>query len=387
MSVSKSIRFSIDGLYKLTSSYPKNIILSYINVNSITNKLDDLKILVAQAVDILCLSETKLYETFPTAQFVGFKKPYQKTRHIDVTSNSVGLLFYVKSNLPSKLITLHKFPKENQCIPIELNISNKKFVIMSIYRPPRENLKSFLEKLSEGLDIFCQHYENICIIGDFNATSENADMSFLDEQCLANLIKNPTCFKSTVGSTIDLILTTNRHLFQKTHSFETGVSDHHHLICTMLKTTYECFPPKLIHYRNYKDLSQNHLHNKHAPDAAFIQPGDIGSLQTAIVKTINKEAPIKKRMVRGNNKPHVTSMIRKEIMTRSRLKNKANKSGRVEDRKAYKKQRNLVLELNRKAKKEFIKNSISKKCNNRTKTFYVNLFSRKKVPTMTKKFL
>ena len=83
----------------------------------------------------------------------------------------------------------------------------------------------------------------------------------------------------------------------------------------MLKTTYERFPPKLIHYRNYKDLSQNYLHNKYATNAASIQSRDIVSLQTAIVKTINEEAPIKKRMARGNNKPHVTSMIRKEIMT------------------------------------------------------------------------
>ena len=42
-------------------------------------------------------------------------------------------------------------------------------------------------------------------------------------------------------------------------------------------------------------------------------------------------------------------------MTRSRLKNKANKSGKQEDLKAYKKQRNLVLKLNRKAKKNFRK--------------------------------
>ena len=47
----------------------------------------------------------------------------------------------------------------------------------------------------------------------------------------------------------------------------------------------------------------------------------------------------------------LTSLIRKEIMARPRLKNKANKSGKEEDLKAYKKQRNLVLTLHRKAKK------------------------------------
>ena len=41
-------------------------------------------------------------------------------------------------------------------------------------------------------------------------------------------------------------------------------------------------------------------------------------------------------------------------MARSRLKNKANKSEKEEDLKAHKKQRNLVLKLNRKTKKNLI---------------------------------
>ena len=46
-------------------------------------------------------------------------------------------------------------------------------------------------------------------------------------------------------------------------------------------------------------------------------------------------------------------------MTRSRLKNKVNKSGKKGDVKASKKQRNLVLKLNRKAKKNLLKSFIS----------------------------
>ena len=45
-------------------------------------------------------------------------------------------------------------------------------------------------------------------------------------------------------------------------------------------------------------------------------------------------------------------------MTRSKLINKANKS-REEVIKPYKKQKNLVLNLNRKAKKGFLKNCFS----------------------------
>ena len=151
-------------------------------------------------------------------------------------------------------------------------------------------------------------------------------INFMSNQCLSNLIKSPTCFKSANGSTIDLFLTTNKYLFQKTNLFENGISDHHHLIATVLKTTYERFSPKLLTYRSYKQSWNDSLKNKFESEAYAIQSGNI----------LNAVAPFKKRIVRGNNKPHLTSLIRKEIMTRSRLKNKANKSGKEEDLKAYK---------------------------------------------------
>ena len=102
-------------------------------------------------MDIICISETKLDETFPMTQFAikGFGKPY----HLDITSNSAGLLFYVKANLPSKLIGFYNFSSEIQCILIVSNISTKKYALLSIYRPPNQNINFFLDKLSEAHDI------------------------------------------------------------------------------------------------------------------------------------------------------------------------------------------------------------------------------------------
>ena len=38
----------------------------------------------------------------------------------------------------------------------------------------------------------------------------------------------------------------------KTNSFQTGLSDHHHMIYTIRKTKVEKFEPKKIIYRNFK---------------------------------------------------------------------------------------------------------------------------------------
>ena len=56
-------------------------------------------------------------------------------------------------------------------------------------------------------------------------------------------------------------------------------------------------------------------------------------------------------------------------MTRTRLKNKANKSGSEEDYKKYKRQRNLVVSMNRKAKCDFY-HSVNANTIDNDKTFW-----------------
>ena len=82
-------------------------------------------------------------------------------------------------------------------------------------------------------------------------------------------------------------------------------------------------------------------------------PTDYQVLHSITDSALQKHAPLKQRMVRGDNKPHVKSDMRKAIMTRTRLKTRANKSGNDKDRKTYKQQRNLIVSMNRKTKRDF----------------------------------
>ena len=70
-------------------------------------------------------------------------------------------------------------------------------------------------------------------------------LTFLNEHDLINLIKNNTCFKGE-GSFIDLVLTNQKYSFKKSTSFETSLSDHHHLIYSMLKTRFHKEEPKML---------------------------------------------------------------------------------------------------------------------------------------------
>ena len=92
------------------------------------------------------------------------------------------------------------------------------------------------------------------MFGDFNMDLSHRQLSaFMEHYNYYNLIKNNTCFKGD-GSCIDLILTNRKYCFKTTSSFETGISDHIHLICLMLKTTFEKEESKKVTYCNYKQF-------------------------------------------------------------------------------------------------------------------------------------
>ena len=69
-------------------------ITGHLNINSIHNKFEMLSMSVAQYVDILVLSETKLDSTFPSIQFLinGFSVPHR----LDWNSKGSGILSYVR---------------------------------------------------------------------------------------------------------------------------------------------------------------------------------------------------------------------------------------------------------------------------------------------------
>ena len=79
-------------------------------------------------------------------------------------------------------------------------------------------------------------------------------------------------------------------------------------------------------------------------------------LKESVNITIGKYAPLKKRYVRANQSPFMNKKLSKEIMKRSRLRNKFLNTKSDIDRKAYNKQRNYVVSLLRNEKKNFYSN-------------------------------
>ena len=132
-----------------------------------------------------------------------------------------GLILFVKENIPCKVLNTFRFSEECEIISIDFSISNKKWLLLGIYNPPSQNEALFVEQIKLALNTYCTSYENFLLFGDFNMTTENSKLQDLkDAFCLENLIKEPTYFKSTVPTTIDIIVTNQKSFFMKSSAYE-----------------------------------------------------------------------------------------------------------------------------------------------------------------------
>ena len=216
-----------------------------ININSIRNKFQFLASQIISNVDVLLVSETKLNDSIPTAQFLldGLSKPYR----LDRWSSAGGILLYVKDDTSSRLLTDHKLPDKSECFFTKINIRNKKWLLCCSYNPHKSNITNRLSNLSKGLYNSISHYDNI-FLRDFNSQpSENCVNDFCDVYNLPNLVKEPTCIENPDNpSCIDLFLTNRLKCFQSTMTMETGISDFHKMVVTVLKIFYKKQKPKII---------------------------------------------------------------------------------------------------------------------------------------------
>ena len=73
----------LEALNLINIRNKNRLILAHLNINSLRNKFDALKLLIKDKIDILVVTESKLDETFHMAQFhiEGFKPPIRLDRN------------------------------------------------------------------------------------------------------------------------------------------------------------------------------------------------------------------------------------------------------------------------------------------------------------------
>ena len=205
----------LDDLKQIKIKNIHRIVIGQININSLRNKFDLLSNMISGNIDILLVTETKLDNSFPEAQFQikGYANPYR----LDRNGNGGGILLYVREDIPTKLLKNTSFNNNKlEAIFVEINLRKKKWLLSCSYNPHKSEISNHLNEIGKHFDSYSSKYENYLIMGDFNAEpSEHAMANFMQTYSLRNLIKGPTCFKNPEKpSCIDLIMTNRSKSFQ-----------------------------------------------------------------------------------------------------------------------------------------------------------------------------
>ena len=89
-----------------------------------------------------------------SAQFVF--EGYHSSYRLDVSSESGGILLYVRSSIPSRHLFCENLCGSIQAVPFEINLRKEKWLVISVYCDisSSQNLEYFLNNLTHMIDFF-----------------------------------------------------------------------------------------------------------------------------------------------------------------------------------------------------------------------------------------
>ena len=110
----------------------------------------------------------------------------------------------------------------------------------SLLPPSKSKDDLFFRKLSNQIDFYSNTCDNFFIAGDLNCQEAEPILSeFLNMHSAKNIVKEGRCFKSIENSScIDMFLTNKPNLFFNTSTINTGLSDYHKMVVTVLRKTF-----------------------------------------------------------------------------------------------------------------------------------------------------
>ena len=342
---------------KLKIKNINHLVIGHLNINSLRGKFESLKTIIKDSIDVLVITESKIDQSFPSNMFDidGYTIPFRR----DGSINSGGILIYVKEGIPCTELKTKLETENVEGIFLEINLRKNKWLLFGGYNNRKSNITTFLTSIGPTLDYYMCKLDNFILLGDYNSEiSENAMKEFCNLYNLNNLITEATCFKNpTNPSSIDVILTNRAPRFHNTATLETGLSDHHKMTVTVLKSFVPKQAPMLIKYRDYRKFNSHDFRSDLKTNILDITDKTCYDyFETTFKETLNKHAPIKTKNVRANNAPFMNKTLSKAIMTRSRLKSKFYKNPSEINKCNYKQQRNFCVNLTRRVKKDYYSN-------------------------------
>ena len=203
--------------------------LLHLNSRSLLGSFDKFKstrVNLNKSFSVIGISETWLNDqTQFFAQIPGYNFV---SNHRNVkTGGGIGL--YLQDHFEFKILGNCYFsdPEIMESLFVEICIPRGKNIIVgTIYRPPNQNLSSFLEKFNELISIISKDNKHCYIMGDFNLDLLQEFMDSLFSHMFFPLITRPTCITSHSATLIDNIFTNSLSFNFRSGIILNDISDH-----------------------------------------------------------------------------------------------------------------------------------------------------------------
>ena len=150
-------------------------------------------------------------------------------------------MLYIREVIPLKLLKSSVLSANTEAFLVDVKINKKKWLLCCSYNPHEELIERHMNELGKALDVYLHKYNPILLIGDFNSQiSERSIHDFCNVYNLESLSNTPTRFKNRENPfCIDLLLTNSKNKFGEVLVLESGLSDFHKLLVSVLKSYFK----------------------------------------------------------------------------------------------------------------------------------------------------
>ena len=141
-------------------------------------------------------------------------------------------------------------------------------------------------------------------------------------------------------------MTNSYKSFQNAYVIETGLSDFHKMIVTVMKIHFQKQKPEVINYCDYRNFSEKEYRQQILYELSLVgnvwREISFDSLLAKFKETLDKTAPIIQNYVRSNHSPFLNKENLKSIMNQTGLRNRFLKRRSMAEMPAYNRQKTFL---------------------------------------------
>ena len=254
----------------------------------------------------------------------------------DNTDRSGGILVYIRSDLPHRLLLDVEHNVDGiESLCLEIIIGKNKTVVSCIYKHPKMKLEPFKNKMCFIADKVLTTCSDTIFLGDMNCCPllSNTVKDICDLYDLRNLIQEPTCHKGNTSTLIDVVLVSNPRKYVKSLNCPCELSDFHNFVGAVMRRFAPSQRPRHINYRTFKNFNEADFlcDISTAPFQVSDIFDDVEEMawytSQLLADIVNTHAPMKSKQVKCDSVPYMNSCLRKAIYARNMSRNKFRKFG------------------------------------------------------------